>query len=299
MPVTPPSTAFLRNALAIVKPKSGVTPGTITQCPTAAQITAITDNTDCAQFLSGGKSFLYVLPSASLDIADYLTADGNKNFKFFTLLISSDFAAADLADLDAGSFAGVAAYAFTDKAAAKTFAAQTNRCGFYALSSNKSTNMFFSFSSLLGAPSWDSRQYIELPASEGITELGDAEALFEDRVSFVLSSEQYGNRLAFFAAGGKAITAAYIKEEIRISQQGRALTYIQMNKPDYTITEAKLLQGYLQKQLDAYVEAKTVSSARAEVTVTEDGNFQAGGNIYIPEPKALWRLAGKLTQEVA
>lgn len=293
-PIANPDTSYLHNVLVLVKPLSENTEAVITKCVSEADIAAITNNQEAAQFLKGGKSYIYVLPTATLDIDSILAAS---EVNFFTMFVGSEFSDADYSAKDFGTFDGVICRSFTDQTKAKNFSAVKNQCGFFVAAENGAKNAAYAFGSFLSAPQWDNRQFIDMPLSDGITVLGDADSLFDDRVSFVLTSQQYGNVLAFFVAGKQAIIAPYITEEIRTRQQGRALAWIRDNKPEYTITNAKLLQRYLQEQLDEdYVDTGLVENAEVTVELTAD-NFIATGNITIAEPKALWRLQGTLKQE--
>lgn len=293
--IVAPSLAYLKKVLVLVKAKSGVTPGTITACTSSSEIAAITDNADAVELLNGGLSSIYVLASADLNIDTILDAT---SFEFFTILVSSDFNTTELGLRDFGTFEGVIGYAFTDAVAAKAFGAVSKQCAFLTDATNKAKNMCYAFGAFLSTSGWNNQQYIEMPYNDGITDLGYAEGYFDDRISFVLTSPQYTNRLAFFVAGGKAIIAPYIKEEIRVSQQGFALIYINANKPQYTLTQAKLLQAYLQKKLDEnYVNTALVETGVVKVELGTDA-FIAEGDITISEPSALWRLRGDLTTEI-
>lgn len=293
-PSASPDTSYIRNILAVVKPLSEDTPAQITRCISEAEISALTNNQEAAQMIKGGKSYVYVLPTQTLDIADILD---KADYRFFTIFAGSEFDDEDWAGKNFGSFDGVLARAFSDREQAKEFSAVKNQCGFFANKDNGGKNAAFAFGALLGGAKWSNCQYIDMPLSDGVKDIGTAESLFEDRVSFVLTSPEYANCLAFFAAGKQAITAPYITEEIRTRQQGKALNWIRTNNPDYTLVNAKLLEKCLQKELDDnYVNTKLVESAKISVVLSGD-NFLATGNIAIAEPKALWRLQGNLSQE--
>lgn len=293
-PAASPDTSYIRNILFLAKPLAEDTPAEIKRCGSEAEISALTNNQEAVQILKGGKSYIYVLPTGTLDIAD-IVADST--YRFFTIMAGSEFTDTDWADKDFGDFNGVSCRVFTDQEKAKAFAAKTNQCGFFTAAEVGAKNAAFAFGSLLSAPKWDNRQFIDMPFPGGVNALGAADSLFDDRVSFVLSSQEYGDCLAFFVCGKQAIIAPYITEEIRTRQQGRALGWIKQNKPQYTLTEAKLLERFLQQQLEEdYVDTGLIESAKVTVELTAD-NFIATGNITIAEPKALWRLQGNLIQE--
>ena len=48
---------------------------------------------------------------------------------------------------------------------------------------------------------WNNQQYITMPVNDAVDTLGDAEALYDDKVSFVINDTEFGNRLALSAIG--------------------------------------------------------------------------------------------------
>ena len=141
------------------------------------------------------------------------------------------------------------------------------------------------------------KTYVEMPYSDGVTTVAEADSLFEDKVTFVLDSPQYGRRLGLFAAGGQAIIAPYITQELIANLQGAALQYLNLNRPQYTLAQAKLLEDYLTSDADArYVQTKLLDYVNISVSL-ENKNYVGTVSVSIPEPTALWRLKGILTQE--
>lgn len=208
-------------------------------------------------------------------------------------------AAAPLAGGDGlflGEFTGVTGVWSDSTSFLETQAAIANRCAFYATSTNKAKNMCYAFGKLLSnASSWKNQQYISMPLADDVDTLGEAESLFDDNVSFVISDDEFGERLALFAAGGKAIAAPYIKKNLEIDMQSAALSYISGNQPAYTVKQATLLQDTLQAVIDGYIEDQEIEAGTVEVSLEED-NFVASGDINISEPKALWRIFGEMLQ---
>ena len=199
--------------------------------------------------------------------------------------------------LSAGSFGGVIGVWSSDLSLLADQAVIEKRCAFYGNSSNKAKNMCFAFGSLLSnSLSWKNQQYITMPFDDEIDTLGEAESLFDDKISFALNDSEFGKRLALFACGSKAITAPYILRNLEIDLQSAALTYVSANNPDYTLTEAALIEDECQKVINEdYIATKLVSSGKIVITLEED-NFVAAGRITVPTPKALWRIAGEMTQ---
>ena len=398
-PTPQASTAFLKQVLAVVKPKVGVTPGVITLATSAAQVQALTDNEDALQLFSGGLSRVYVLPVETLDLATILAAGGSQ---FYTLAVSSDFDDSDLIDSAAslvkanltfaakqagfggnaieieflntavagaevvtvvgkkisvameggvstatqlktaidnkaeaaalisvviasgqgataqaafavdnldggdgfnlGSWKGVTAVYSNDKAFAQTQAVIDGRIGFYDTVSNGAKNLFYAIGKLLSNPTnWTNQQYITMPYASDVDELGEANQLFDDKVSFVLSDDEFGNRLGLLAAGGKAVTAPYITKNLMIDLQSRALSYISGNQPAYTLTQAALLEDELQKVISGepgnpgYIGRQWITAGVVEIRLEQE-NFVASGYINISEPNAMWRIFGEIRQ---
>jgi hypothetical protein len=201
-------------------------------------------------------------------------------------------------NMDVGPFRGVVGVWSDDAEVAEVHAAVENRAAFFGSTTNKAKNMFFAFGSLLSnLANWRNQQYITMPLNDGVDELGEANSLFDDKVSFVLNDDQYGNRLALFAAGGKAIAAPYVTENLRIDLQGRALQWIAANQPTYTLKNAALLETRLQEDIIqvGYIDRQLIEDGVVNITLV-NSNFVATGAINITEPKALWRVFSEMQQ---
>lgn len=207
------------------------------------------------------------------------------------------------AGLDVGTFKGVVGIYSNDKAKAKTYGTASKRHGFYDTTGNKAKNMFFAFGKLLSnASDWKNQQYIEMPFASDVDELGEADALFDDKVSFVIDDDEFGTRLGLFVAGGRAIVAPYIARNLEIDLQSRALTYVTANQPAYTPTQAALLEDELTKVIDnsgagspGYIQRGWILTGKVEITLVNQ-NFVANGNIAIQDAGALWRVAANMIQ---
>lgn len=294
-PTPQASTAFLKQVLAIVKPKVGAVEDTPTLCTTKTAVDAFsTTNTEVDELFDAGMGRVYVMAS------DDLTAVGDNiegmESDFYTILISSDFSDAEMDAIDLGAFTGVVGMASTDDTKNATRAAIANRAAFHSDSTSKAKNMFYVFGKLLSnALNWRNQQYVTVPRADDVETLGDAEALFDDKINFILSDDEFGDRLALFAAGGKAIVAPYIKRNLEIDMQSAALSYISGNQPAYTNKQASLLQDELEKVIQGYIEDEWIEDGVVTVSLEED-NFVASSSINIAEPKALWRIFGEMRQ---
>lgn len=293
-PTPAASTAFLKQVLVVVKPKSGATEDTITLCTSMSAVAAFTDNVEAQQLFNAGMGRVYVLAVDALTTLDTILVGHESDF--FTILISSDFNDTEMDLAEFGAFTGVIGMASTDDAKNITRAAIANRSAWHSNGTNKAKNMFFAFGKLLSnSLNWRNQQYITMPLADNITTLGSAESLFDDKVNFVISDTEFGNRLALFCAGGKAIVAPYILKNLQIDLQSAALSYVSGNQPAYTLKQAALLEDELQKVVQDYIDDESIEAGTVEVELNED-NFVAAGNINVAEPKALWRIFGEMRQ---
>lgn len=197
-----------------------------------------------------------------------------------------------------GAFAGVIGVSSTDDDFLADQAAIANRVAFHTTSSNKAKNMCYAFGKLLSnALSWRNQQYITMPLGDDVETLGDAESLFDDKINFVISDDEFGKRLGLFAAGGKAIVAPYIAKNLQVDMQSSALSYISGNQPQYTKKQAALIEDELQKVIQLYIDREWIEAGTVEVKIEQD-NFVASGYINIAEPKALWRIFAEMRQSL-
>lgn len=289
-PLPSASSAYIRKVLCVVKPK-GEEVGTITECLEKTQVQALTD-ANCWKLLEAGMNSIYVLPSNDLKIGDIID---NTDKKFFTILIDGAFSNEETNAMTIGTFNGVIGWTTETQEEAKQWGYGDNNVGFYDLAENGSQNMYWAFGKLLSANNWKNQQYIDMPLSSKVTTINKANLLFEDSVSFVLTSEEYGNRLALFASNRRAIIAPYAYEEATLKLQSKALQYINLNQPSYTEAEASLLEDALQGVLDEFIEDGIFTNANINVRLTNE-QFVLDAEAEVSEPKALWRIKATMKQ---
>ena len=201
-----------------------------------------------------------------------------------------------------GVFAGVTALASADLTFLAAQAVIENRCAFYKSGTNGAKNMVYAFGKLLSnALDWTNQQYITMPFADDIDETGEAENLFDSKISFVIADSQYGNRLALLCAGGSAIVAPYIVRNLEIDMQSKGLQYVSANQPAYTKKHAALIEDELDKIINGsedvrgYVQRGWIESGSVAIDLEQD-DFVAAGRINIKKPRALWRIVGQITQ---
>src|SRR5690606_15580524 len=176
--------------------------------------------------------------------------------------------------LQVGTFDGVIGVSSSDAEFCAAQVTKTNRCAFFRKEDNGAKNMCFAFGALLSNPSnWLNQQYITMPFDDEVAGLGDANSLFVDKVSFVISDDEFGTRLALCAVQGKAIVAPYILKNLRIDIQSRALQWISGNQPQYTLKEASLLETRLQEDvINSYIDRAWIESGTVVITLVQS-NF--------------------------
>ena len=289
-----PSVGWLRKVCVVCAPASGVSTRYV-EITSELSAASYTDNAEIAELFDGGMTSVGLAVASSLGSAEELI-DANDG-EFFTVLVSSDFSGAE------GSFAsfpGVVGVSFeaTAEGSAETYAATENRCAFMQKTgaTHGAKNMFYAFGKLLAsALRFSNQQFITMPYDDEFG-LGDAENYFDERLSFVLTDDDYGKRLAFLCCGGKAIVAPYVLEEIQILMQGRALSYITANQPAYTKKNASRLEDYLEGVYDAYITTGQIESGSVDVELLAD-DFEASALVTVARPRALWRVEAEITQE--
>ncbi len=296
-PTAQASTAFLKQACVLVDPVvSTANSGTIYENTSKAAVAAMglsaAATAEIDQLFDAGLSKVYILPLTALTGLDE-AIDGHES-DFYTVLVSSDFSDAEVTAMTAGTFTGVIGASSTDDTFLGVQAVIENRSAWHTDSTNKAKNMFYAFGKLLSnSLNWRNQQYITTPFADDVETKGDAEALFDDKISFVINDDEYSNRVAGFFAGGKAIVAPYVKKNLQVDLQSKALQYITANQPGYTKVQAALLEDELQKVIDQYVDDQWIEAGEIEVDLEEE-NFVASSEINIAEPKALWRIFGNL-----
>lgn len=195
-----------------------------------------------------------------------------------------------------GTYDGVTAISEDDRDFLNAQAVIKNRVAFWTSGSNGAKNMMFAMGKMLSnLVNWKNQQFIEMPFADDVDELGEANSLFDSKVSFVIQDDEFGTRLGLLCCGGTAIVAPYILKNLVIDMQSRALQWIASNQPDYTIKEAALLELRLQEDvINAYIQRKWLVSGTITISLQAQ-NFVATGEIEVPTPKALWRVFNQMT----
>jgi len=231
--------------------------------------------------------------SGNLITAIYTNAGGTAGGAW-SGLVSGKLAGGD--GLFVGTWNGVIGVSSDNLAFLEAQAVITKRTAFFGSTTNGAKSMFYAFGKLLAGATWRNQQYVEMPVNDGIDTIAEAMNLYDSKISFVLNSIQYGNRLALFTNNRKAIVAPYLSELFQVMMQGWGVGYIALNQPAYTILQASLLEDYLAGEADkTFVQTNLIENISVQITLVEN-NFTASGNLQIAEPKALWRVNSLLTE---
>lgn len=211
--------------------------------------------------------------------------------------VSGAFLAGGEEALDVGTWKGVKWLYSQNTEDAADIAAMEGFVGWYGNVTNKAKNMMFAAGKFLSSTTWKNQQYVTMPFDDGIDELGEAESLFDDKVSFVLKDDEQGIRLGLLACGGKAITHPYVKRNMEIDLQSRALQFVSGNQPEYTKVWATLLENDLQDNVidKKYIATRIVTGGTVAINLVED-NFVANGDFTMVPPKALWRINANMRE---
>ena len=249
-------------------------------------IATVVDNVITVKAKEGG--------SAGNLITAIYTNNGGTAGGAWTGIVSGKLSGGD--GLFLGTWNGVVGVSSDDVAFLEAQAVITKRTAFFGNATNGAKSMFFAFGKLLSSATWKNQQYVEMPVNDGIDTIAEALNLYNSRISFVLNSIQYGNRLALFTNNRKAIVAPYLSELFQIMMQGWGVGYIALNQPTYTILQASLLEDYLAGEADkTFVQTNLIESVSVQISLVEN-NFTASGSLQIAEPKALWRVNSVLTE---
>lgn len=286
----PPSFGFLHRIGVVVPAEATMTESQITLVTDPTQLAAVTSHDDELQgFFDGGGTQMYVINL--VDSADLHALIEGKESEFYTVYVHTAILAEVLAS--GVVWNGVKSTAVDAETSDLTAAMSDKTCLFASAGDKANYNPLFAFGSLLSAAMWRNQQYITSTVSDGaIDTLGQAELLFDERVSFYLEDEDYGFRLGFFGAGGKSITTPYITQEVELNMQYEMANWIAINQPFNTSIQRASLERIGNKILDGYVELGYLDpDAVNELKVNDSAEaFVVNGNLTLAPSVALWRV---------
>lgn len=298
-----PSVSWVKKIGVLVKGGDSDEEG-IYEISTPGQLTQYTKRTSISRIFDAGSTLMYIVRVK--DPANF--ANVYKEGKFFTLIFSEDFTDQEVyntLETGLGKFDGVCARMFVldesnDNAIMDLLKARPNFCSFATKQESDSVsfdNLYYCFSSLLSLDEMDNRQYIDLPVTDKIFELGVAEKLFDKKVSFALTDSDYGVRLSLFAIGQKPVIAPYIDKLLQLDIQAAAIAATNLYKPNMTINSISNISDYIkQNVINKYINPETIPSITFKLNYNSEG-WIAKGTITMSSIKALWRYNITITKE--
>lgn len=291
--------SYLKNLAVIVKPKTSGGTATTQDVTSETQAKTYTDAESLGAFFSGGLNKITLILSDTLTDAETLL----DHTKFYTTCIDDAFNGAEIKAFNPTNYHGIVGAAFGVKADAIAYAATEKRCAFIDAATYTTFGLNFAFAKLLSGVYWRDQQYLATSISTifAVSAIGDAESYFTDGVSFYLNDDQYGKRLGFFGAGGKAITEAYISEEIKRVIQATGVNYLALNQPRNIAISRIRLEDALQEKIDDYglppYQYLDLESENDITLTTSSEAFVLNGQLVIDIAEPIWRVKVEALQE--
>jgi len=251
------------------------------------------------ELLDSGMSKITLCIAASLDAAKE-ALDADKTHRYLTVLIDPAFD--DITTALGWTRDYVLGWSTKDKENAKTAAKGKDVVAFNDPMDGDGILMYRAFGQFLSQNTWKNMQLTRLDDSDqfGITNLGDANELFDAGVSFAITDPEYKTCLALFAAGGKTIVAPYILKQAKIQTQSLFVQYLSLRNPAYTVREAGLIESYLNSNLNQLlVQTNDVEELR--ITVDLDSaldDWYVLGTLQVARPRAIWRMKMDFYQDI-
>jgi hypothetical protein len=290
----PTNLGYLRRICLVAKPKNGVEEQFI-QITDPTNLSSYTNNQNGFQLL-GKLSSIYLAVCSDLGELNGLLDPVNS--QFFTVLVSDDFDAEDLADINIGTFKGVVASNLTDLNLARSFAMGLNQVA----SCNATANdLAYLFALFLSDVSWNNQQAVQTPIGSPLASTFDD--YFDRKISFIGTDKISGvHKVCGFFCGGRPIIAPYIMEQLKVELQDKWQAYLVKNSPNVSELNCAKIQSYLYDevltnyiQTDEYAK-RPLTMANIKVYV-ENNDFAGLCDIEISKITAWWRLLTTITEE--
>lgn len=281
----PPNFGYLHKIGVVVPMDTAGTPADITLITDPAELDALTVHAaELKGAFDGGLNQIYLIRVETADDLNPLIT--GKEGEFYTIFAHESAHPMIPSPVE---WTGVRA-THSDLVTVQDLAANPMTCVFAGASAY---NPLFAFGSLLSAAFWRNQQYIASTDETGtITDLGDMENLFSERVSFWLQDDENGNRLGFFGAGGQSITTPYISKEVEETMQFRMVNYLAAAQPMNVIVERGRLEQIADKTLVEYMDAGYLDPEMPnDVRIVKTAEaYVVAGTLVTSPAVALWRV---------
>lgn len=306
-PIPKPSTDWVKKIGVVVKPKDDSVEEKEYYITTRSQVAQYTNLTTPTRILDAGSVAFYLIVVKELENIEKVYNTG----KYYTMLFSEDFT-----DQEVVQYKSTTGFGFFKGLFAKTFGRDVDKenswlekarvmsdfiCYATNLNSDGVTynydNLYYALGSLLSLDTLDNRQYIELPVTDNVIELGDAEDLFNKRISLSTSDIDYGTRLSGFFVGSLPIIAPYVDKLLQLDLQAAGITATNLYKPNMTASAVSKVRDYLyQKVIIKYINPDIIPSITLTLEANDEG-WTAKGKIHFSQIKTLWRYSLEITKE--
>ncbi|AUR91873.1 tail sheath protein [Vibrio phage 1.166.O._10N.261.51.C7] len=260
---------------------------------TPEAVDAVTDNVEVKELFNGGMNsiWLIVIPSDG-DVTSIKDLVATLENETLTILAADGVVSTALEATENLKVAnGVIGASFTLALRAEAETLAVSECGF--VDNDGSGSMFYAFGRLLSQVGWTNLQYIVMPTpsqSGTVTDVGLAESLFNERISFFLDDDALGRSLGFFAAGGFSIVDRYVRAQVGRDIQAAGLNYISLKRPNNTQVNRDFMTLELRTAFLTYENGGLLlEGSTLEITEGTE-NFVATGEFTMELPVALWRL---------
>lgn len=276
--------------------KSGLKAKVVT-CYSMDDVARFTSNTDAQALFDAGMGAVELVLFWDDAITEINAALLSSNYAF-TFLWSSDVLETEidgLSSLHPDGFNGIVGAMTSDKAKAQDRATKDLVCSFLDYG-DMHYGMMYAFGKLLSGNKWSDQQYIKAPDGRvtPVETLGEADELFNKRVSFYLHDDTQGDRLGFFAAGGKAITLPYIENEIKLVLQAAGVSYLSGQQPRMTTGEIIRLENRLKDVIEQYADDYGYLDPDKEQSinlyVSANKQYCLDGDLYACVTDPIWRV---------
>ena len=288
-----PSYGFLRQVGVVIPVEGTGTAGDITEITTPADLEemAPTYGDEIMGLFDGGlNSITLIVVDQIEDLTDLI--DGLET-QFYTLANTSAFETSDFLSYSS-NWGAVRCFSDVDKQTCVDNAKTANVCAFFENGTPKNAyKMFFAFGTFLSATLWRNQQYIPSTSDSGaVKTVGDAEALYDDRVSFFLTGDSSGTRLGFFCVGGLSMTTPYVSKELELSMQFKMTNYLTVNQPFNVELSRASLARIGNKQVKVYLDAGLLDPDETNtISITKSVEvFEVNGALTTAPAIALWRV---------
>ena len=251
-PDVPVSNAFLRQLLVVLKNATSETEiTTLTESPTTAGLEAIS-----RAFTGGLKKVSYI------KLEDLTTLNTFELRLQYYTIIAIGYTPQEIALANYGEYDGVIVY--PTNAVGDVVSGVKNVAYCYGELGLKAC---LTFGKLLSGATFKNLAYTDaLSGEETLQNGGIAEQWYDAKAIAWGYDDQAGSRLVSAFINGKGLSTPYIQRDLLIQIQTNSFN-VMANQTNYTVEDAKLVQGYNQQIIDGFINAGLIISSSYSVVL--------------------------------